>query len=98
MAELSLAPAFISFQQELFGGFVVFSAAGLAYYHLYLFPFSSRMAELSLASAGDDIRLWDAAALTLKRQFNPHSASISCIAWANDNTVSFSGKKPPNIS
>lgn len=43
------------------------------------------MTELKLASAGDDIKLWDCNGYTLVKQFNPHSNNVSSISWSHDN-------------
>ena len=44
---------------------------------------------LQLASAGDDIKLWDCTGYTLLKKFNPHSNNVSSLAWSHDNSVSF---------
>ena len=51
------------------------------------------MADICLASSGDDIKLWDGNGFVFRRQFNPHSNNVSCITWAHDNTVSLFLKK-----
>ena len=45
------------------------------------------MSDLTLASAGDNIKLWDCNGFILQNQFNPHSQSISSVAWSRDNQV-----------
>ncbi|XP_062617697.1 protein NEDD1-like [Saccostrea cucullata] len=39
-----------------------------------------------LASAGDDIKLWDEGNFSLLKQFNPHDQNIADICWSHDNT------------
>ncbi|XP_061187715.1 protein NEDD1-like isoform X2 [Saccostrea echinata] len=39
-----------------------------------------------LASAGDDIKLWDEVNFSLLKQFNPHDQNIADICWSHDNT------------
>lgn len=46
-------------------------------------------AGLRLASAGDDIKLWDCTGYTLVKKFNPHSNNVASLAWSHDNSVSF---------
>lgn len=43
------------------------------------------MAELCLASAGDDIKLWDGQDFSFIRAFNYHDGSVSSINWSADN-------------
>ncbi|XP_073476365.1 protein NEDD1 [Aquarana catesbeiana] len=50
---------------------------------------------IRLASAGDDIKIWDSSSMTLVEQFNPHSTShpVSSLCWSRNNhfLVSASG-------
>lgn len=39
------------------------------------------MSHLKLASAGDDIRIWDTGDFSIVKQFNPHDQNINAIAW-----------------
>ncbi|XP_054974160.1 protein NEDD1 [Sorex araneus] len=54
---------------------------------------------LRFASSGDDIKIWDASALTLVDKFNPHTSphGISSLCWSSNNnflvTASSSGDK-----
>ncbi|XP_072002566.1 protein NEDD1 isoform X2 [Engystomops pustulosus] len=50
---------------------------------------------IRLASAGDDIKIWDSSSMTVVEQFNPHSAThpVSSLCWSSNNhcLVSASG-------
>lgn len=39
------------------------------------------MSCLKLASAGDDVKIWDTGEFSLLNQFNPHEQNISAVAW-----------------
>ena len=39
------------------------------------------MSCIKLASAGDDIKIWDIGDFSLVKQFNPHEQNVSAIAW-----------------
>ncbi|XP_043943752.1 protein NEDD1 [Protopterus annectens] len=43
---------------------------------------------IRLASAGDDIKIWDSSGLTVVEQFNPHSvtAPVSSVCWTSNNS------------
>ena len=45
------------------------------------------MSHLKLASAGDDIRIWDTGDFSIVKQFNPHDQNISAIAWNGKKTA-----------
>lgn len=45
------------------------------------------MGEVKLASAGDDIKIWDCSSYSLVKQFNPHEQNISGICWNQENTL-----------
>ncbi|KAM9313210.1 protein NEDD1 [Gastrophryne carolinensis] len=53
------------------------------------------MDSIRLASAGDDIKIWDSSSMTVVEQFNPHSTShpVSSLCWSRNNhfLVSASG-------
>lgn len=38
-----------------------------------------------LASAGDDIKVWDTGSYTVVKQFNPHAGNVSRICWSHNN-------------
>ncbi|XP_069620553.1 protein NEDD1 isoform X2 [Ranitomeya imitator] len=54
---------------------------------------------IRFASAGDDIKIWDASSMTVVEQFNPHSTThpVSSLCWSSNNhflvTASGSGDK-----
>uniref|UniRef100_F6TZ23 Uncharacterized protein n=1 Tax=Ciona intestinalis TaxID=7719 RepID=F6TZ23_CIOIN len=39
------------------------------------------------ATAGDDIKIWDAQAFQVVKQFNYHKGNVKDIAWSRDNTM-----------
>lgn len=39
-----------------------------------------------IASAGDDIKLWDESNFTFLKQYNPHDQNIADICWSHDNS------------
>lgn len=39
------------------------------------------MSCIKLASAGDDIKIWDIGDFSLVKQFNPHEQNVGAIAW-----------------
>lgn len=39
-----------------------------------------------IASAGDDIKLWDETNFSFLKQYNPHDQNIADICWSHDNT------------
>ncbi|ELU15027.1 hypothetical protein CAPTEDRAFT_42942, partial [Capitella teleta] len=43
--------------------------------------------DLKLASAGDDLKIWDVNGYSLVKQYNPHASSVSCVAWSHDNNI-----------
>ena len=45
------------------------------------------MSCLKLASAGDDIKIWDTVDYSVVKQFNPHDQNISAIAWNGKKTT-----------
>ena len=47
------------------------------------------MADLLIASAGDDIKLWDAHGFDLVKQYNPHGGKVTSLCWSHDGSVSF---------
>ncbi|KAL5013981.1 hypothetical protein ScPMuIL_008251 [Solemya velum] len=40
---------------------------------------------MKLASAGDDIKIWDCSGFSLVKQLNPHDQNINAIQWSSDN-------------
>ncbi|XP_033745078.1 protein NEDD1-like [Pecten maximus] len=45
------------------------------------------MSGMTLASAGDDIKLWDVdSSFSMVRQFNPHDHNVSKVCWSHDNS------------
>ncbi|OWF54240.1 protein NEDD1-like isoform X2 [Mizuhopecten yessoensis] len=45
------------------------------------------MSGMKLASAGDDIKLWDVdSSFSMVRQFNPHDHNVSNVCWSHDNS------------
>ncbi|KAE8615216.1 hypothetical protein XENTR_v10008444 [Xenopus tropicalis] len=54
---------------------------------------------IRLASAGDDLKIWDYSSMTMVEQFNPHNTShpVSSLCWSSNNhflvTASGSGDK-----
>ncbi|XP_060074999.1 protein NEDD1-like [Ylistrum balloti] len=45
------------------------------------------MSGMKLASAGDDIKLWDVdSSFSLVQQFNPHDHNVSKVCWSHDNS------------
>ena len=46
------------------------------------------MTTFRLASAGDDIKLWDCDGFVVESQYNPHDGNnISSICWSHDNSA-----------
>lgn len=46
------------------------------------------MADVKLASAGDDIKLWDCSSYSMIKQFNPHGKqNVSSLCWSRDNSI-----------
>ncbi|XP_013386003.1 protein NEDD1 [Lingula anatina] len=43
------------------------------------------MGDFKLASAGDDIKIWDCNGYTLVKQYNPHPGNIGSLCWSHDN-------------
>ncbi|XP_078485474.1 protein NEDD1 isoform X2 [Ciona intestinalis] len=39
------------------------------------------------ATAGDDVKIWDAQSLQVVKQFNYHKGNVKDIAWSRDNTM-----------
>ena len=42
------------------------------------------MAAVKLASAGDDVKLWDVRAYKCVKQYNPHNENVSAVSWNAD--------------
>ena len=40
-----------------------------------------------LASAGDDIKLWDESDFSFLKQYNPHDQNIADICWSHDSIL-----------
>jgi hypothetical protein len=47
------------------------------------------MDTVKLATAGDDIRIWDANIFSLEKQLNLHKQSTLSVAWSRTEPVSF---------
>jgi hypothetical protein len=47
------------------------------------------METVKLATAGDDIRIWDANIFSLEKQLNLHKQSTLSVAWSRTEPVSF---------
>jgi len=41
-----------------------------------------------LATAAEDIKLWNINSLTEKHQFNPHQSPVTSLSWTRDGNVS----------
>ncbi|XP_041348412.1 protein NEDD1-like isoform X2 [Gigantopelta aegis] len=42
------------------------------------------MPSFKLASAGDDVKLWDCHTFDRLKQYNPHDQNVSALSWSND--------------
>ena len=45
------------------------------------------MSSCKLASAGDDIKLWDTRSFTVVKQFNPHDHNVAELCWSHDSIL-----------
>ena len=40
-----------------------------------------------LITAGEDVKAWDMNTFALKKQYNSHNSSLSCVSWTPDYKV-----------
>ena len=45
------------------------------------------MTNLKLASAGDNVKIWDCQKFALFQQFNPHKSRVVDMCWTQDSQV-----------
>ncbi|XP_014668751.1 PREDICTED: protein NEDD1-like [Priapulus caudatus] len=48
---------------------------------------------MRLATAGNDIKLWDSSDYSLQDAFNPHASDVACVDWSRDGSSLASSSK-----
>ena len=89
---VALTSCFLSFQLSRIHFLMVTSYYGITKYWAILDNKKKdkpaiMIPNITLASAGDDIKLWNCDGFLLEKQFNPHSSNIASICWSHDNSV-----------